>query len=448
MEATVEESNTDTYVASELGIDSVQSSDVLPHLRSNNSANGLGRGEPGESFTRQERSCVSKELHTADKPSYIESDEDSDDFEETKLTNKLEQSAYNKSKLELFEHNVKEWYERTGVTAVTITFFEGYIRVVAPDHMDELKRNPLFKEFFLKALLQTSSSKNDNKMAVVSKEPEADSDLDVPVSCDKCDKSFSRQSQLRNHQLLMHLPKENSGHRCEKCGKIFQAAAFLQSHLCNRTGQRKHQCTICGTRFTSRSSLKMHLRGHNDEKPFKCQTCGKGFPRKSSLKYHLTKHTGEKDYQCSVCGKEFALLSNLKDHERIHSGEKPFSCQECGKSFTVSSTLRRHLLVHSGEKPFHCEVCHSRFTRMIHLQSHMRVHSGEKPYQCNECNKSFTQSSHLKRHKKIHERDRSQVCIKCGQELKLKDKNKHTCPPQNPANPLRQLTFPYNFAQA
>eukprot|EP00795_Rhopilema_esculentum_P004334 gene4334-20542_t len=354
MEATVEESNTDTYVASELGIDSVQSSDVLPHLRSNNSANGLGRGEPGESFTRQERSCVSKELHTADKPSYIESDEDSDDFEETKLTNKLEQSAYNKSKLELFEHNVKEWYERTGVTAVTITFFEGYIRVVAPDHMDELKRNPLFKEFFLKALLQTSSSKNDNKMAVVSKEPEGysyllsrykkfhddegfrldgdarplfdcrlhipDSDLDVPVSCDKCDKSFSRQSQLRNHQLLMHLPKENSGHRCEKCGKIFQAAAFLQSHLCNRTGQRKHQCTICGTRFTSRSSLKMHLRGHNDEKPFKCQTCGKGFPRKSSLKYHLTKHTGEKDYQCSVCGKEFALLSNLKDHERIHSG--------------------------------------------------------------------------------------------------------------------------------
>ena len=38
--------------------------------------------------------------------------------------------------------------------------------------MDELKRNPEFKEFFLKALLQTSSSRNDNKMAVVSKEPE------------------------------------------------------------------------------------------------------------------------------------------------------------------------------------------------------------------------------------------------------------------------------------
>ena len=65
-------SNTDTYIVSKLGIDSVESSDVLTHLRSNNSAKGLARGEPGESFSQQERSCVSKELHTVDTTSYIE----------------------------------------------------------------------------------------------------------------------------------------------------------------------------------------------------------------------------------------------------------------------------------------------------------------------------------------------------------------------------------------
>ena len=79
---------------------------------------------------------------------------------------------------------------------------------------------------------------------------------------DKCSKQFQSKNQLSNHQLLVHMPKEMSEHRCNKCGKVFQAAAFLQTHLCNRSGQRDHECQTCKTRFTTSSSLKMHVGIH------------------------------------------------------------------------------------------------------------------------------------------------------------------------------------------
>ena len=88
------------------------------------------------------------------------------------------------------------------------------------------------------------------------------SEEDVAVTCDKCKKQFQNKNQLCSHQLLVHMPKEASEHRCSKCGKVFQAAAFLQTHLCNRSGQRDHECQICKTRFTTGSSLKMHVRNH------------------------------------------------------------------------------------------------------------------------------------------------------------------------------------------
>eukprot|EP00794_Sanderia_malayensis_P008098 gene8098-8966_t len=335
-----------------------------------------------------------------------------------RITDKLKQAEYNEENIQQCNQNVQDWYINTGISAVLITFIQGHIKIVAPDHMSSLKRNQIFKEIFLKTLFQNVPGKRGEHETENSTDMSKETtllDTKFSTQFEKCDETFEKDDHLKEHKLMTHNMSQIEDNKdssllpnqCSKCGKAFQSAAFLQSHQCNRcpSTKRDHVCKTCGSRYTTESSLKVHSRTHSAEKPFKCSTCGECFARRSSLNYHVVKHTGERQYKCKTCGKEFVLLNNLRDHERIHSGERPFACHECGKAFTVLSTLRRHLLIHSGEKPFKCDKCDSSFTRLVHLQSHDRIHSGERPFKCKQCEKSFSQSSHLKRHEKIHERE-------------------------------------------
>lgn len=159
--------------------------------------------------------------------------------------------------------------------------------------------------------------------------------------CMHCSASFSRPSQLLQHQRSEHAHKQ-SGFLCTECGRAFNSHSNLRIHLNVHTGARPYTCSECGKSFSQSGALKIHRRIHTGERPYSCGFCGRGFPHLAGVRAHQRTHTGEKPYRCSQCGKCFTQSGALKIHTRIHTGERPFTCGLCGKGFSNRSGIRFH----------------------------------------------------------------------------------------------------------
>lgn len=173
--------------------------------------------------------------------------------------------------------------------------------------------------------------------------------------CMHCAASFSRPSQLLQHQRSEHAHKP---------------PGFL--------------CTECGRAFNSQSNLRIHLNVHTGARPYSCTDCGKSFSQSGALKIHRRIHTGERPYSCGFCGKGFPHLAGVRAHQRIHTGEKPYSCVQCGKCFTQSGALKVHTRIHTGERPFICSICEKGFSNRSGIRFHYRTVHGLTPEQDGE----------------------------------------------------------------
>ncbi|KAJ8332422.1 hypothetical protein SKAU_G00425950 [Synaphobranchus kaupii] len=220
-----------------------------------------------------------------------------------------------------------------------------------------------------------------------------------PCKCTQCEKYFSTNSALNNHQRIHTGEKP---YKCTQCEKCFKTKYYLYIHQRIHTGERPYKCSRCGKCFSIKSNLNIHQRIHTGEKPYKCTPCGKCFSTITNLNVHQRIHTGEKPYKCTQCGKCFSTINNLNIHQRIHTGENPYKCSQCGKCFSTINYLTIHQRIHTGERPYKCIQCGKSFSQMSNLNSHQRIHTGEKPYKCIKCWKSFSQISHLKSHQRIH----------------------------------------------
>ncbi|XP_049440573.1 endothelial zinc finger protein induced by tumor necrosis factor alpha [Epinephelus fuscoguttatus] len=170
--------------------------------------------------------------------------------------------------------------------------------------------------------------------------------------CMHCSASFSRPSQLLQHQRSEHAHKP-SGFLCTECGRAFNSHSNLRIHLNVHTGARPYSCSDCGKSFSQSGALKIHRRIHTGERPYSCGFCGRGFPHLAGVRAHQRTHTGEKPYSCSQCGKCFTQSGALKIHMRIHTGERPFICSFCGKGFSNRSGIRFHYRTVHGLAPEH-----------------------------------------------------------------------------------------------
>ncbi|CAJ1061591.1 zinc finger protein 227 [Xyrichtys novacula] len=170
--------------------------------------------------------------------------------------------------------------------------------------------------------------------------------------CMHCSASFSRPSQLLQHQRTEHAHKP-SGFLCTECGRTFNSHSNLRIHLNVHTGARPYSCSDCGKSFSQSGALKIHRRIHTGERPYSCGFCGRGFPHLAGVRAHQRIHTGEKPYRCSQCGKCFTQSGALKIHTRIHTGERPFVCNLCDKAFSNRSGIRFHYRTVHGLVPDH-----------------------------------------------------------------------------------------------
>ena len=125
----------------------------------------------------------------------------------------------------------------------------------------------------------------------------------------------------------------SSDHKCNACGKTFNAAGDLDRHVEDKHVQP--ECQMCNKEFTTRRQAKEHICFDPEVVPQKCDKsyCNKEFANSEALKGHMKKaHYGN---QRTVCKKCAEVLSNnqMKSHMEM-----------CGKDFSGSEGTQERSL--------------------------------------------------------------------------------------------------------
>ena len=72
------------------------------------------------------------------------------------------------------------------------------------------------------------------------------------------EKTFKRNSTLKNHKALAHDGKKPF--KCPTCDKTFVLKHHMQKHAFIHTNIRPHECNACDAKFKRSNHLTTHLR--------------------------------------------------------------------------------------------------------------------------------------------------------------------------------------------
>ena len=166
--------------------------------------------------------------------------------------------------------------------------------------------------------------------------------------------------------------------------------APIQSTTSTVSSILPYQCWACDKRFSCQSQMKNHEVVHSDEKPFVCEVCNRGFRRKDCCKILLNdwflllqQNLSDRALECitDICATEKKY--DMKRHvQLIHK----IQAKEESRSYTPRGNANNN----SGKlaQVFECEVCQKQFSCSSHLRNHVVVHSEERPFKCEFCDKA------------------------------------------------------------
>ena len=131
--------------------------------------------------------------------------------------------------------------------------------------------------------------------------------------CDKCDKAFYIEFNLKRHIATQH---EGLRFKCDQCLREFTEKSRLQTHIDFKHNNIKQKCEFCDKMYGGEgleANMKRHiLQCHStdtDENAVKCEQCDKKFFMKDYLIKHIRAvHERIKDHLCMLCGKGFGQV--------------------------------------------------------------------------------------------------------------------------------------------
>ncbi|XP_039960484.1 signal element on autosome protein 2 [Bactrocera tryoni] len=138
------------------------------------------------------------------------------------------------------------------------------------------------------------------------------------------------------------------------------------------------KCLECDKEFSKNCYLTQHNKSfHSGEYPYRCVTCGKRFAEPEVHRVHNSRHQAtDKPHKCDQCPKQFHHKTDLRRHiEAIHTGMKQHVCPLCNKGFCRRDHLRKHVETHSRPR-----VVARRVLNAIVAEGLFDMTELEKPY--------------------------------------------------------------------
>lgn len=250
-------------------------------------------------------------------------------------------------------------------------------------------------------------------------------------TCPVCSKTFPRAAGMRRH-LEIHKTKRDYSHKCDKCEKRFRDQYDLKRHTMrvHEKGEASDDAEGIKSKDSSASETSANKT---------CPHCGKYFAWQSDLKRHVETHSGQRPHQCSLCGKKFKNPYTLKSHEkncktREEKRAKKKEClnpettpevsaetpdcpeKESQSNLPLNTELTPYMLLSAEPSVKHkvCPICSMNIKNNRDIKKHLRSHSEERPYVCLTCEKGFKYKDTIKKHQTLkgHEGIREVQCTK------------------------------------
>ena len=275
----------------------------------------------------------------------------------------------------------------------------------------------------------------------------------VDLECDFCDKVFSNNICLKNHQRKIHkfyclackeiftskillcrhkIEKHNlksKTFKCDQCDKVYSgysAKIILQNHIISVHKGKIFQCQKCDKKFKCNTSLGRHVQAIHTVKRGRsqCELCEKSFINHQKLKSHIESVHQDLKYPCDLCNIICVSSYKLTIHKwRVHRGEV-FECDICEKRYKKKETLKDHInAIHFGIFSY-CDICEKRFPYRWELSKHKSfIHSDPMVFKCDSCERSYNTKDGLRVHKRKHNQSTSQLfnCKSCDKIYKTRN---------------------------
>lgn len=103
-----------------------------------------------------------------------------------------------------------------------------------------------------------------------------------------------------------------------------------------KNAPEKSSCDKCNKEFSKLSELQYHLKWHKSQKKFKCNQCSAGYKIERNLELHIAMvHSDGNLLKCPVCQVSFTSqrTASLKSHLMLHQIEELYTCDKCKSEF-------------------------------------------------------------------------------------------------------------------
>ena len=110
--------------------------------------------------------------------------------------------------------------------------------------------------------------------------------------------------------------KQEGGYNCDKCEKSFTRKSDLTRHIQSVHDKIRYNCNQCAKSFSERGTLKRHIKSAHENVRYNCDKCDKSFAQNGDLNRHIKFVHEILRYNCDLCKQSFSFSSiEASDHD-------------------------------------------------------------------------------------------------------------------------------------